>query len=89
MPHLLPSIISRPTIQIRKTQQYPINISHPTGQQNNLTMMIQNNKTDNSNDKKPAAVSNNTSPSKQAGSEGEIMKSHTSNTRLNIGRDKS
>ena len=37
-------------------------------------MMIQNNKTDNSNDNKPAAVSNNTSPSKQAGSKGEIKK---------------
>ena len=76
MPHLLPSIIKRPTIQIRNTQQYPINISHPTRQQTNLKMMIQNNKTDNSNNNKPAAVSNNTSPSKQAGSEGEIMKSY-------------
>ena len=88
MPHLLPSIISRPTIQIRNTQQYPINISHSTGQQTNLKM-IQNHKTDNSNNKKLAAVSNNTSPSKQAGSEGEIMTPYTSNTRFNIGREKS
>ena len=69
MPHLLPSIISRPTIQIRNTQQCLMNISHPTGQQTNLKMTIQNNKTDiyNNNNNKPAAVSNNTSPSKQAG----------------------
>ena len=71
-------------------QQYPININHPTGQQTNLKIMTKNNKTDTyDNNNKPAAVSNNTSPSKQAGSKGEIMKSHTSNTRLNIGRDKS
>ena len=90
MPHLLPSIILRPTIQIRNTQQYLINISHPTGQLNNLKITTQNNKTDTyDNNNEPAAVSNNTSPSKQASSEGEIMKSHTSNTRLNIGRDKS
>ena len=91
MPHLLPSKIFRPTIQIRNTQQCLMNISHPTGQQTNLKMTIQNNKTDiyNNNNNKPAAVSNNTSPSKQASSEGEIMKSHTSNTRFNIGRKKS
>ena len=75
MPHLLPSIISRPTIQIRNTQQYPININHPTGQQTNLKIMTKNNKTDTyDNNNKPAAVSNNTSPSKQAGSKGEIKK---------------
>ena len=51
--------------------------------------MIQNNKTDTyDNNNKLAAVSNNTSPSKQAGSEGEIIKSHTSNTRFNIEREK-
>ena len=75
MPHLLPSIISRPTIQIRNTQQYPINISHPTGQLNNLKITTQNNKTDTyDNNNKPAVVSNNTNPSKQAGSKGEIKK---------------
>ena len=87
MPHLLPSKIFRPTIQIRNTQQCLMNISHPTGQQTNLKMTIQNNKTDiyNNNNNKPAAVSNNTSPSKQAGSEGEIifeMHSHTSQNKV-------
>ena len=90
MPHLLPSIILRPTIQIRNTQQYLINISHPTGQLNNLKITTQNNKTDTyDNNNKPAVVSNNTNPSKQAGSEGEIMTPYTSNTRFNIGREKS
>ena len=90
MPHLLPSIILRPTIQIRNTQQYLINISHPTGQLNNLKITTQNNKTDTyDSNNKPAVVSNNTNPSKQAGSEGEIMTPYTSNTRFNIGREKS
>ena len=65
-----------------------MNISHPTGQQTNLKMTIQNNKTDiyNNNNNKPAAVSNNTSPfKKKAGSEGEIileMYSHTSQNKV-------
>ena len=55
-----------------------------------MKIMTKNNKTDTyDNNNKPAVVSNNTNPSKQAGSGGEIMTPYTSNTRFNIGREKS